>query len=291
MLNVPILNGLSAIVDCYDGYIVDQWGVLHNGAQPYPGAIECLQHLRDREKRVVILSNSGKRAFENADEMVALGFAPQLWDAVVTSGEEVWRCLNSRSDPWYAALGRVCLPLSGSRCTLVHGLDLIPVDNVEHADFLLNTGIDSNTATVSEYDPLLCVAAERGLPMVCANRDVAWIDERGIRVGPGAVAMHYESMGGMVRYHGKPDPSIYERCFEVLQLAERMRLIAVGDSLYHDIAGAASSGIDSVLITGGIHAQELGIRHGEAPGGEALDVLCARADVWPTFAGPAFTWE
>ena len=39
---IPILAGVGELADAYDGFIVDVWGVLHDGVTPYPGAIDAL---------------------------------------------------------------------------------------------------------------------------------------------------------------------------------------------------------------------------------------------------------
>ena len=290
MADITLEPSLAALADRYDGFIVDQWGVLHDGARPYPRAIACLERLRDHGKRVVILSNSGKRADANRDEMVALGFSPRLWDAIITSGEEVWRHLKRRTDPWYGALGCACLPLSGEHCTLVRGLEVSVVDRVEDAEFILNTGLHPQLTTLSDYEPLLTSAIERGLPMVCANPDLMWVSASGTKPGPGLVARRYEALGGTVRYHGKPHPSIYECCFEALVIADHRRVLAVGDSLDHDVAGAVGAEIDSVLIAGGVHAEALGIKHGESPATDRINELCPSAGVRPTFVLSTFAW-
>jgi ribonucleotide monophosphatase NagD (HAD superfamily) len=104
------------------------------------------------------------------------------------------------------------------------------------------------------------------------------------------IARRYEQLGGAVRYHGKPHPPIYESCFAALGIADRRRVLAIGDSLEHDIAGAARAGIPSAFVAGGIHAAELGISYGEAPSARALAALLADAPARPSFVVPAFVW-
>src|SRR3989304_3288664 len=96
--------------------------------------------------------------------------------------------------------------------------------------------------------------------------------------------------GGEVRHPGKPPPSIYRACFAALGVADRRRIVAVGDSLRTDIAGAERAGIDSVLVTGGLPAEELGVAAGRSPDPRRLAAACARAGHLPTVAVPAFVW-
>jgi ribonucleotide monophosphatase NagD (HAD superfamily) len=104
------------------------------------------------------------------------------------------------------------------------------------------------------------------------------------------LAQRYEALGGPVRYHGKPYPSVYQACFAQLAPVPTDRIAAVGDSLRTDVAGAAGVGIEAVLITGGIHAEALGIRWGETAEPAALARLCQSAARPPVAALPAFVW-
>jgi HAD superfamily hydrolase (TIGR01450 family) len=92
--------------------------------------------------------------------------------------------------------------------------------------------------------------------MVCANPDLVVIHDGRPALCAGALAEEYERIGGRVRWHGKPHPSVYDSCLGLLGIADRRRLLAIGDSLRTDIAGAAGAGIDSLLVAGGIHAAE-----------------------------------
>ena len=80
-----------------------------------------------------------------------------------------------------------------------------------------------------------------------------------------------------MRWHGKPFPSVYDSCLDLLGIDDRSRILAVGDSLRTDIAGAARAGIDSVLIIGGIHADKIGAFGGRSRTWGQSRVRCARA--------------
>src|SRR5690348_5028222 len=92
--------------------------------------------------------------------------------------------------------------------------------------------------------------------MVCANPDRVVIHAGKPALSAGALAEEYQRLGGPVRWHGKPHPSVYVSCLDLLGIGDRRRILAIGDSLRTDIAGAANAGIDSLLIAGGVHAAE-----------------------------------
>src|SRR5205085_1473463 len=150
-----------------------------------------------------------------------------------------------------------CLHIGSDRDLEIRdGLGLAFVEIPGEADFILNTGPGGWEDTIEDYAPVLQTAQERDLPMVCANPDLVVIHNGRPALCAGALAEQYQAIGGRVRWHGKPHPSVYDSCTELLGIADRRRLLAIGDSLRTDIAGAANAGIDSLLIAGGVHAAE-----------------------------------
>ena len=256
---VHLIAGLRELAAGYDGFILDLWGVIHDGVSPIPGAIGCLQSLIDSGKRIVLLSNAPRRADDVVRRITAIGVPSGLYHAVMSSGEEAWQCLKRRDDPFYAALGRRCLHIGSERdLEIREGLDLEYVDAPEEAQFILNTGPAGWDDRIEDYAPLLRTALGRDLPMVCANPDLVVMRGSTLHLCAGALAKWYEEAGGQVRWHGKPFRSVYDSCLRLLGIGDRSRILAVGDSLRTDIAGAAGAGIDSLLIAGGIHAEEFG---------------------------------
>jgi HAD superfamily hydrolase (TIGR01459 family) len=258
-----VVDGLAPIADRYDGFILDVWGVLHDGVAPYPGVVDALGQLKARSKRVVLLSNAPLRADRVAARLEKIGVARSLYQAVVTSGEEVWQNLRTRTDPLYASLGQHCLFIGSPRHRgMLDGLGLIEVESAGAADFILDTGPDDLDDEATRYRALLEDAAGRRLPMLCANADLHVMQGDTLIACAGMLAKIYESMGGPVRWHGKPHGSVYATCLDLLGVAEWSRLLCVGDSLRTDIAGARAAGLDSMLVAGGIHAEELGVAAG-----------------------------
>jgi HAD superfamily hydrolase (TIGR01459 family) len=257
---------MRELADCYDGFILDLWGVIHDGVAPMPGAIECLQALMRASKRIVLLSNAPRRADDVVRRIARIGVPARLYHHVMSSGEEAWQHLERRDDPFYAALGRRCLHIGSDRdMEIREGLGLEFVESSGEAQFILNTGPAGWDDRIEDYQPLLRDALDRDLPMVCANPDLVVMHGSRLALCAGALARWYEDAGGRVRWHGKPFPSVYDTCLSLLGIKDRSRILAVGDSLRTDIAGAAGAGIDSVLIAGGIHAEEFGITGNEVP--------------------------
>lgn len=263
---MQLISGLRELAPRYDGFILDLWGVIHDGLAPLPGAIDCLQSLIDAGRRIVLLSNAPRRADDVVRRITAVGVPVGLYHDVMSSGEEAWQHLKRREDPFYAALGRRCLHIGSERdLEIREGLGLDYVDAPADAQFVLNTGPAGWDDRIEDYEPILREALARGLPMVCANPDL--VVQRGstLHLCAGALAKWYEEAGGRVRWHGKPFRLVYDSCLVLLGIGERSRILAIGDSLRTDIAGAAGAGIDSLLIAGGIHADEFGLRGEQTP--------------------------
>ena len=291
MAEVPIHAGLAELAAGYDGFIVDLWGVLHDGVAAFPQALDCLDRIRAAGKRVVILSNAPRRVESVAARNAELGIRADRYDAVMSSGEDAWQHLKTRPDAWYKGLGTRCFHLGPERDNGMRaGLPYDFVASVGEADFLLNTGAHDASDTVETFRPLLEPALARGLPMVCANPDLEVIRGGRREICAGAIAVYYEDMGGNVRYHGKPHRAVFEICIDLLGLGDRSRIANIGDSLRTDVAGARGAGIDALFVTGGIHAEALGIAPGEMPAAASLEALCAAAKQCPTAALPRLQW-
>lgn len=290
-MSVRILEGVGEIVTRYDALILDLWGVVHDGNRPYPGVLDALARLKARGTPVALLSNAPRRIGPIAARLTEIGVPDSHYRAIHSSGEDVWQHLRHRRDPFYAALGTRCYLIGPERdLNIIEDVAIERVDAVEDAAFVLNTGPWGWDETTDTYEDVLRQARARDLPMVCANADLVVV-HRGRRViCAGALALRYEALGGKVRWHGKPFPAVYDACLELLGVADRRRVLAVGDSLRTDIAGAARAGIDSVWIVGGIHAEELGVREGELPDAGRVAAALAEAEAAPLAVAPGFRW-
>ncbi|WP_439580077.1 TIGR01459 family HAD-type hydrolase [Elioraea sp.] len=287
------LDRFAPLAERYDGFVLDLWGVIHDGVNPYPGAVQTLAGLRRAGKRSVLLSNAPRRSHAAQTAMRTMGIPDDLYDGILTSGEAVHLAMRDRTDPWFARLGRHVFHIGPERDRNVFDtLDLDEVRTPEQAGFVLNTGPDDHRPgqTVEDFLPLLQRCRAARLPMICANPDLEVI-RGGVRViCAGALAQAYAAMGGDVKSLGKPDPAIYRTVFDMLGIADRTRILAVGDALRTDIAGAAAVGIDATWVIGGIHAEELGAVNGTLPPEDVLDRAAAAQGLTPIAALPAFVW-
>ena len=274
------LSGLSEIIDGFDMFLLDQFGVLHDGAEPYPQTVATLEVLKERGKAVVIISNSGKRAASNIARMERMGLQRDLYGHMVTSGEVAWNLLRrDGSADSVDGFKRCYLITSGEDLSAVADLDIELQDDPADADFILLAGSEGNLYPEQHYRELLAPAAARGVACICTNPDKISLLGKEHYFGPGRIAQIYQELGGDVRWIGKPHPEIYEFAMALHPDVEASRILSVGDSIEHDVAGAAAAGLSSVFVRGGIFA--------DAPDDE-IDRVSALHRVRPDFQIPMF---
>ena len=285
------IAGLSEIADRYDGYILDLWGTIHNGVEPLPGAVDCLRALARRGKTVLILSNAPRRTGAVINRMDAVGIPRDCYGPVLSSGEAGWLALRDRADPWHRKLGDRAFAIgeAGDESVLENQA-IEEVGSLERATFLLCVGAFRRSDTVDDYAVLLAQARAHRLPMLCVNPDLEVLRGPNREICAGAIAARYAEIGGDVGYHGKPHRPIYTLSLARFPGIPHTRILAVGDSLRTDIAGANAVGIDSLFMTGGLMAEELGIAPLGEPPAAALPPLYARHRQRPTWAAAAFRW-
>ena len=250
-----LIGGVREVVQEYDGFLLDLWGLTHNGITPFVGVVDCLRHLRHAGKRICFLSNSPHRIKRIAQDLSAMGITPDLYDGIVSSGEEVFVLLEQSLD-----FGRVCFDFwAGSDSSTLEGLEdkITRTHTLEKADFLLGSLIDTGRANyLSDYMSILDAARARDLPFVCANPDLSVIHGDRIHLCPGTLAQAYESMGGRVVMVGKPYGLVYDSATRLLDVPQE-RILAAGDSLRTDIQGAGGYGLDSLLALTGLEGADL----------------------------------
>ncbi len=249
-------EGISDISDSYAGFIIDQWGVLHDGVKVYDGVIDCLKELKERHKYVIILSNSGKRAKVNEERLSDLGITPDLYDVIITSGEVTWQGLSDQSEGYFKDIGKKCILISrGGDKTIINGLDIDVVEDPKDADFLMISGSDAPDKILEDYEPILKESARYNLKAICANPDSLGIMGGKNIMGPGTIAARYKDFGGIVEYIGKPHQPIFQHCIKLLQKEDIYpgQTVMVGDTMAHDILGGALAHIDTCLVKQGLH--------------------------------------
>jgi HAD superfamily hydrolase (TIGR01459 family) len=285
------LPGFAPLADRYDGFILDLWGVIHDGVNAFPHAVDCLARLREAGKRTLLLSNVPRPNDAAQAMMQRMGIPDDLYTDILTSGEAVRRALQRPPDLWWAELGQRVFHLGPERDRgVLEGLALTKVAEPAEANFVLNTGPDDhrNPTEMSEFEELLLDCARHRLPMICANPDLVVIRGGARVLCAGALAVRYQELGGDVRSLGKPDAAIYQPVLESLGLPVE-RVLAVGDALHTDIAGAAGVDIAACWVLGGIHGEAL------ADGSGGFDLARAEraaADegVVPVVTIPHFVW-
>lgn len=283
-----LIDGLREIADRFDDVLLDQYGVLHEGKTLFPLARAAVAGLRAAGKRVLVLSNSGKRAAENLRRLADHGLPAEEYDGIVTSGEVAWHGLRSRSEPPFTGLGeRAFVITRGRDQSITDGLALQQVGDVDDAQFILLGGLDDAASEHKQWEDEFRRAAARRLPMLCANPDVTMFGAHGFLPGPGALAQFYETLGGTVTYIGKPHRAIFTAALRSLGDPSPGRVLMVGDSVKHDVAGGRGVGLLTVLITSGIHQSALAHASDRAA---AVRGLAAGEDQVPHWAMDRLAW-
>ena len=269
------IDGLGEIIAAHDLFLVDQYGVLHDGRKLFPGVVATLNAIKSAGKTSIILTNSGRRAAQNVQRLVNLGLAPGSFSHVVSSGEVSWHALDKgRFGPPFVRGAKVhVVGVKGEDYGLA-GLDLQFTDDPALAELILILGSDAPRTSLSEYRKLLAPAARAGIAALSSNPDKLMHTSKGLQPAPGAIAEIYEDLGGTVRYIGKPYPDIYRYALDLAPKTPKSRVLAIGDSVEHDIAGAARMGFKSLLIRGGILVEV---------DGAGLENLYAEYQAWPTY--------
>lgn len=254
-MSIAPYTTLAALAARYDAFLIDQFGVLRDDERAYPGANDALLYLKSLGKAVVILSNSGRSGDYNAERLVRLGFDRAGFDHFLTSGDVAHDVLAREAA---GRSGRIsCLTISsGFDRNLADRLGFESVEDAEIADIVVISGSEAETIPLSAYRARLEPAARRDVPCYCTNPDRHKLTAGG-RVAPGAgsIALAYQELGGSVRWFGKPYPTIYEHAQGLLGDLSPGRIVCIGDSLEHDIAGASGASLTSCLVRTGILAE------------------------------------
>lgn len=282
MAQYQTVDGLSALADEFDEFLIDQFGVLHDGMRPYQGAAECLARLKKLGKNVVLLSNSGKRVDANITRLADLGFERTLFDHVVTSGEVAWQGIVD------GTFGSQFMP--GKRMFLVghenydYGFERIGIKLVADpaaSDFIMIAASRAPKMSLDQYGSMLATAAASGIPSLCCNPDRLMLTSEGLQPSAGEIAIHYERLGGKVVFVGKPYGAMYAFVKRQANSRDAVRRLAIGDSIEHDIRGGHRAGLKTALVLTGLSS------------GLADENLCRRLAHYgtaPDFVMPGLVW-
>ena len=257
MTALRFVERLRELVDGVDVLLSDIWGVVHNGIESFPEACDALHTFRGRGGTVILITNAPRPADSVQRQLRKLGVPDTSYDAIVSSGDLTRNYLAAHAG------GKVFWLGPERNDSTYRGLNPL-LSSLEDADYIVCTGLlDDETETAEDYRAMMLKAREHRLPLICANPDI--VVERGDRLVycAGAIAELYRELGGEVIFYGKPHRPIYEQAM-TLASAQRNgqptpldRVLAIGDSVRTDLAGALDFGIDCLFVMRGIHSEEL----------------------------------
>lgn len=274
MKNCEKLNNLSDIDDHYDVFLIDLWGVIHNGIAAFDNVIPVLQSLKQKKKMVFFITNAPRRSFVISQQLEDFGIEQKLYDKIISSGELTWLSIKEKYQK------KNCLIIGPPRdFHLVEGLDISVVDKDSNVDIILNTGPWGDDDSLENYTDLLDSLAKKKSHMICSNPDKTVVRGENFMICAGLLAEYYEKIGGKVEYYGKPYKQIYEHCFNFFE-KKNTRVLAIGDSLENDIKGANALDFDSLLITDGIHRE---VNNNNDVDKQKLDGLIKTKNIFPDF--------
>ena len=282
-----IVSALSEISHQYDALFVDLWGCVHNGVAALPDAVAALQTYRKSGGKVVLVTNAPRPRNSVEKQLVHFGVPGDAWDTIATSGD------SARSAMFRGVIGeKVYFIGEGRDQSFFKPLDLIedPIEitqvPLDEATGIVCLGPFDPMADPSEMRPQFLLAKQKGMKLLCANPDIV-VDRGETREWcAGALAALYTEMGGESLYFGKPHPPIYDLARRRLSALGKPiaddRILAIGDGVLTDVAGAMGEDIDSLFITGGLAGTET--KTEQEPDPEALNAYLSKEMSAPTFS-------
>ncbi len=282
----PRIRGISEIVENYDAVLCDVWGVLHNGVAAWQGAIEALGNFRKTGKPTFLLTNAPRPNAEVLGQLDKLDVPSGTFDQVVTSGDVTRNLISNLNQPVFHI---------GTKFdkSIFSGLDINLVD-WENAGAVVCTGLyDDFNETPDDYAELLNNLKSRELLFICANPDLVVEHGNIMRWCAGALAREYSKIGGKTQIVGKPHDPVYRHAHKLLNQAagnelKKSKILAIGDGINTDIAGALGYGLDVVYISAGIHSEEYG--DADNPDADKLQQFLNNNNSTPVAWMPRLKW-
>ncbi len=282
-----IIESLAEISHAYDALFCDLWGCVHNGIAPYPEAVAALQAFRAKGGKVIMITNAPRQKASVVEQLDAMGLPRDTWDDIATSGDaaraamyrgavgsKVWHMGEPKDGVFFEPMPEVADAVEITR---------VPLDEAEG---IVCSGPFDPLADPDTLRPELLFAKAKGMKLLCANPDIIVDMGHQRQWCAGAVAALYTEMGGESLYFGKPHPAIYD--LARLRLAGlgadvgNMSILAIGDGIQTDVAGAMGEDIDSLFITGGLAAEET--QTTRQPNPDALEAFVTAEERSPTYA-------
>ncbi|MEG9884517.1 MAG: TIGR01459 family HAD-type hydrolase [Hyphomicrobiales bacterium] len=249
--------GIGACAGHYGAWLCDLWGVVHNGIEPFSAALKALRAYRRAGGVVVFITNAPRPSSSVIAQLERIGVPDDAYDGIVTSGDIMRNMMRAHIDAAVFHIG------PQRDFALLAGLPLRVAAAPEDAELVVCSGLIDDSQTPNDYADLLARIRDCGLVFYCANPDKRVHRGNRLIYCAGALAQHYAALGGEVILTGKPASPIYDEAFNRLRKItgksfDVATVLAIGDGVETDLAGAAHKGLDAVFITGGIHSAEIG---------------------------------
>ena len=256
-------EGLCSIVDNYELFYVDLWGVVHNGIFLHQEAIKTLKEITKKDKDYILLTNAPRPNSAVKSFLEKLGMEKEIRDHVFTSGQAALNYLQKN------LFEKKFFHIGPPRdFDLFKDFENMKSKYIKDCDYLLCTGLyDDYSEDLKYYKDLFENNIEK--KMICTNPDL--IVDRGNKreLCAGSVSMVFEKMGGEVIYFGKPYPEVYNQSID----NKNKKILSIGDNLNTDIKGANLLNFDSLLISNGIHKLEIK-KNGIEKTSKSYEVIC-----------------
>ena len=240
-------EGFSSIVDNYQLFYVDLWGVVHNGVSLHKEAIKTLNELTKKNKDYVLLTNAPRPNSAVKSFLEKLGMEKEIRDHVFTSGEAALNYLKKN------LLDKTFYHIGPPRdFDLFKDFRKMKSENIKNSEYILCTGLfEDHDEDLNYYKNLFEKNKEK--KMICTNPDLI-VDKGNTReLCAGSIALIFEKIGGEVVYFGKPYPEVYNQSTD----NKNKKILSIGDNLNTDIKGANLLNFDSLIISNGIHKNEI----------------------------------
>jgi HAD superfamily hydrolase (TIGR01459 family) len=232
------INGLREIASQFDGMLIDQFGVIHDGQRLYPGTLRVLSELKALNIPVAVMTNSGKRSQANRQRLVKMGVPRDHFVDAISSGEVAFNSMTAKRAYLIGKDGED------------YGFDGVTfVSDPKDAEIILILGSNAPKTSLDDYRKRLSGLT---LPAICCNPDKLMLTPQGLMPAPGAIAALYEEMGGKVTWIGKPYAQIYQQAARLI--GSPKRILCIGDSAEHDVAGGRNAGFSTLLVMQGVSA-------------------------------------
>jgi len=247
------ISGISEIIDRYDTFFLDLYGVLWiNPSGPIKGANECLIRLKETGKKTVLITNSDQTSENLSHDLIEKYHFHHLHaviDNIVTAGDMLLDSLKE----WGLDNSSTRAFLWGRPTDIMASFQ--SVSSYEDANVVVCNckptllQIEKLPAELEPHREMLDFMLTKNIPLLVPDNDVITPTSVGVAyLSSGWYAQQFEKMGGTVLTSSKPKVDIFERAYELAARPNKVRIVMIGDTMETDIHGACNFGIHSVLI-------------------------------------------